>query len=98
MPAVVRTTRFSCSGLGRWGRTSTYLRIGKMMNAVGTLFALLTLSALAAAAPLRIVTTVPDLADITRRIGGDRVKVESLARGTEDIHNVPQRPSFLPKL
>lgn len=50
------------------------------------------------AKPLRIVATVPDLADITRRIGGDRVQVESLARGTEDIHNVPQRPSFLPKL
>jgi len=52
----------------------------------------------AAAKPLRIITTTPELADLTRRIGGERVQVESLARGTEDIHNVPQRPSFVPKL
>lgn len=47
---------------------------------------------------LRVVATVPDLADITRRIGGEWVQVETLARGVEDIHNVPQRPSFVPKL
>jgi zinc/manganese transport system substrate-binding protein len=51
-----------------------------------------------AQAELRIVATTPDLADITRRIGGEWVTVESLAKGTEDIHSVPQRPSFLPKL
>lgn len=51
-----------------------------------------------AQAALRIVATIPDLADITRRIGGEYVKVESLATGTEDIHAVPQRPSFVPKL
>lgn len=49
-------------------------------------------------ATLRIVATTPDLADITRQIGGDQVKVEALAKGTEDIHAVPQRPSFVPKL
>lgn len=45
-----------------------------------------------------IVTTIPDLADITSRIGGDVVTVESLARGLEDPHGVPIKPSFLPKL
>jgi zinc/manganese transport system substrate-binding protein len=59
---------------------------------------LLMLGALPAVAVLRIVATTPDLADVTRRIGGDLVKVESLAKGTEDIHAVPQRPSFVPKL
>lgn len=49
-------------------------------------------------AQLNIVATIPDLADIARQIGGDLVKVESLAKGTEDIHAVPQRPSFIPKL
>lgn len=49
-------------------------------------------------ATLRIVAATPDLADITRRIGGDLVKVDALAKGTEDIHAVPQRPSFIPKL
>jgi len=45
-----------------------------------------------------IVTSLPDLADIAARIGGDLVTVESLARGIEDPHGVPIKPSFVPKL
>lgn len=45
-----------------------------------------------------IVTTLPDLADIATRIGGDVVTVESLTRGVEDPHGVPVKPSFVPKL
>jgi zinc/manganese transport system substrate-binding protein len=45
-----------------------------------------------------VVTTLPDLADITARIGGDVVTVESLAKGIEDPHGVPIKPSFVPKL
>src|SRR5207247_7785049 len=45
-----------------------------------------------------IVTTLPDLADITARIGGDLVTVESLAKGIEDPHGIPMKPSFVPKL
>ncbi len=48
--------------------------------------------------PLRIVATTPDVADITRRIGGDRVDVESMARGSEDIHQITMRPSFVTRL
>ncbi|MGH7254519.1 MAG: metal ABC transporter substrate-binding protein, partial [Nitrospirales bacterium] len=47
---------------------------------------------------LYVVASIPDLADITARIGGDLVEVESLARGVEDPHGVPIKPSFLPKL
>lgn len=49
---------------------------------------------LGAADPLKIVTTLPDLADMTRQIGGDQVDVSSLATGVEDIHAVPMKPSF----
>src|SRR5437773_5063747 len=45
-----------------------------------------------------VVTTLPDLADITARIGGDLVTVESLAKGIEDPHGIPIKPSFVPKL
>jgi len=45
-----------------------------------------------------IVTSLPDLADIAARIGGDLVTVESLAKGIEDPHGVPIKPSFVPKL
>ena len=48
----------------------------------------------AAADKLKIVTTIPDLADMTRQVGGDLVDVTSLATGVEDIHAVPMKPSF----
>jgi zinc/manganese transport system substrate-binding protein len=47
-----------------------------------------------AAKKIRVVTTIPDLADMTRQIGGDLVDVTSLATGVEDIHAVPMKPSF----
>lgn len=47
---------------------------------------------------IRVVTTIPDLADITKQIGKDLVNVESLAKGVEFMHAVPVKPSFVPKL
>ena len=52
----------------------------------------------AAAKTLQVVATIPELADIASRVGGDRVKIDVLARGTEDIHQVVMRPSLVPKL
>jgi zinc/manganese transport system substrate-binding protein len=51
-----------------------------------------------AAEKLDVVASVPDLGDMARRIGGDAVNVITLATGREDLHAVPARPSFLPKL
>lgn len=51
-----------------------------------------------AAKTLRVVATVPDLADIAQRVGGALVEVQGLARGTEDIHQVVMKPSFVTKL
>lgn len=51
-----------------------------------------------APAQLRVVATVPDLADIARRIGGDHVHVSSLSDGHEDLHLVRPRPSLLIKM
>ena len=57
------------------------------------------LAAVPARAKLRVIATIPDLADMTERIGGKNVEVEgSLARGSEDIHQVVMRPSFVTKL
>lgn len=47
---------------------------------------------------IRVITTIPDLADITKQIGKDLVDVESLAKGVEFMHAVPIKPSFVPKL
>jgi len=54
--------------------------------------------AIAGAKPLNVVTSIPDIADMTRKIGGNRVVVTSLATGKEDLHAVPARPNFLPIL
>jgi len=48
----------------------------------------------AAAEKIKVVATIPDLAEFARRIGGDRVDVNTLATGVEDIHAVPMKPSF----
>ena len=40
------------------------------------------------------MTTIPDLADMARNIGGDLLEIKSLATGVEDIHAVPMKPSF----
>jgi ABC-type Zn uptake system ZnuABC Zn-binding protein ZnuA len=47
-----------------------------------------------AEAKIRVVTTIPDLADMARNIGGDLLEVKSIATGVEDIHAVPMKPSF----
>jgi zinc/manganese transport system substrate-binding protein len=63
------------------------------------LFTLFVLSSLlpggvSAADKIKVVTTIPDLADMTKQVGGDLVDVTSLATGVEDIHAVPMKPSF----
>lgn len=60
--------------------------------------ALCTFSLGAQAVPgetLRVVTTIPDLADLARQIGGERVSVKCLSKGTENLHSVHVRPSML---
>ena len=51
-----------------------------------------------AARKIRVITSIPELAEFTRAVGGDLVEVESLATGVEDPHGVPMKPSFVPKL
>jgi zinc/manganese transport system substrate-binding protein len=63
---------------------------------------LLTLAAsivpCAAEAALEVVATTEDLAALTREVGGERVKVEALARGYQDPHFVEPKPSFIMRL
>ena len=62
------------------------------------IFCLLTGLALltgVAHAKLNIVASLPDFASLAEEIGGDKVKVTSLARGTEDPHFVDAKPSFI---
>jgi ABC-type Zn uptake system ZnuABC Zn-binding protein ZnuA len=67
-----------------------------LRTAIG-LAALLAASC-ANAGTIHVVTTLTDLADFTRNVGGDHVDVFSLATGIEDTHGVPMKPSFVPRL
>ena len=44
------------------------------------------------------MTTTEDLASIAREVGGDRITVDSIARGYQDPHFVEAKPSFILKL
>ncbi len=59
------------------------------------LMGLLAASPSPAYAKLLVVATTPDLGSIAREVGGDRVEVISLAKGTEDPHFVDAKPSFI---
>src|SRR5215471_3730183 len=65
-------------------------------------FAILTMVAAGAtsqaASKLNVVGSTEDLADLARQVGGDRVNVDSIARGYQDPHFVEPKPSFLLKL
>ena len=47
---------------------------------------------------LKIMTATTDLASLAQEVGGDKVEVESIARGYQDPHFVEAKPSFLLKL
>ncbi len=61
------------------------------------LFALLA-APLGAAKNLYVVTSTSDMAALAQEVGGDRITVESIARGYQDPHFVEAKPSFLLKL
>ncbi len=58
----------------------------------------LTANAAISAAEVRVVASIPDVGVMARRIGGERIALTVLASGREDMHGVPARPSFIPKL
>ena len=69
-----------------------------------TVIAALACVALFASAPARaqskltVMTTTEDLASIAREVGGDRITVDSIAKGYQDPHFVEAKPSFILKL
>jgi len=78
----------SVSGFSRW---LAVLALGLIAGAL--------LSPIAAEAKkLNVVTSTTDLAALTEEVGGDKVNVESIAKGYQDPHFVEAKPSFLLKL
>lgn len=51
-----------------------------------------------AASKLKVVAATTDMAALAQEVGGDRISVDSIARGYQDPHFVEAKPSFLLKL
>ncbi|MBP1691266.1 MAG: troA [Bacteroidetes bacterium] len=58
---------------------------------------MLLLAAVAGAA-VKVVTSLPDLADLVRHVGGDRVVVDNIVRSDQNPHALEVKPSYMMKL
>src|SRR5437867_7975937 len=67
----------------------------KPLTATLAAIALSVSGAFPSLARLNVVASTPDLGSIAREVGGDRIEVTSLAKGTEDPHFVDPKPSFI---
>jgi zinc/manganese transport system substrate-binding protein len=63
-----------------------------------TIAAVMVAAAASAQSKLTVITSTEDLASIGREVGGDRISIESMARGYQDPHFVEAKPSFILKL
>src|SRR5207248_5375442 len=76
--------------------------ISSLKNIFGSIaicFALANLVALPAQArKINVITATTDMAALTQEVGGDKIDVESVAKGYQDPHFVEAKPSFLLKL
>ena len=79
-------------GSGRWKEAM------KLKTIVCALACVLFAAPSFAQSKLNVMTTTEDLASIAREVGGDRIAVESIARGYQDPHFVEAKPSFILKL
>ena len=71
----------------------------KKITFIGALAAALLLpTAARAQGKLTAMATTEDLASIAREVGGDRIAIDSIAKGYQDPHFVEAKPSFILKL
>jgi zinc/manganese transport system substrate-binding protein len=73
-------------------------RSSALLAACALILAFLSPPASRADSKLRIMTATTDLASLAQEVGGEKVDVESIARGYQDPHFVEAKPSFLLKL
>src|SRR5438270_10582503 len=74
-------------------KNSYYLKFSLVIAALAVL-----LPIPASAKKLNVVTSTTDLAALAQEVGGDRINVDSIAKGYQDPHFVEAKPSFLLKL
>ncbi len=62
------------------------------------LFFLLILSPHFLFATLKVVTTTTDLEALVRQVGKDKIEVSSISKGSQDVHQIEAKPSFMIRL
>jgi zinc/manganese transport system substrate-binding protein len=72
--------------------------VSRSIPVVAGLLALSLATVSTAHAEVNVITATEDLASLAKEVGGDKIKVESLARGYQDPHFVEAKPSFVLKL
>ena len=68
------------------------------LRVLAVLFGALAIAAPVLAGPPKVITTTEDLAALAHEVGGDKITVESMAKGYQDPHFVEPKPSFIIKL
>jgi len=79
-------------------RCALLVRVSAILVAAAFLFSTFGPPPSRAASKIQIMTATTDLAALAQEVGGDKVEVESVARGYQDPHFVDAKPSFLLKL
>lgn len=70
-----------------------------MKNILFTLVFIFSLCAYSLAhAKIKVVATLPDVAEVVRAVGGDQVEVSTLLSGSEDPHYSDARPDYILKI
>src|SRR5919108_439002 len=67
----------------------------KLIMIAAGIAAIVFLGAAPARAALKVVTSTQDLASIAQEVGGDKIKIDALAKGYQDPHFVEAKPSFV---
>ncbi len=49
-------------------------------------------------ATLKVVTTTTDLEALVRQVGQDKIEVSSISKGSQDVHQIEAKPSFMIRL
>jgi zinc/manganese transport system substrate-binding protein len=75
-----------------------FSRAGSLLATAAIVTASLFSPSIAAAKKLNVITATTDLASLVQEVGGDKISVESMAKGYQDPHFVEAKPSFLLKL
>src|SRR5229473_1986475 len=73
-------------------------RAEHLLTVAAIVTASLLFPSIAAAKKLNVITATTDLAALAQEVGGDKINVESMAKGYQDPHFVEAKPSFLLKL